>query len=80
MAVEGGKKRQAIAGASGAIEEAYRQGLAAHALKHNKVRFSYSICSKGVNHVYLVQYDPVCMEILGMGEGEGGGVLSCCLP
>lgn len=41
MTAEGGRKRQAMAGASGAIEEAYRQGLAAHALKHNKVRLDY---------------------------------------
>ena len=37
MSLEGEKKRLAMAGASGAIEEAYRQGLAAHTNRHNKV-------------------------------------------
>lgn len=70
MAVEGGRKRQAIAGASGAIEEAYRQGLAAHALKHNKVRFRLSMCGKeGYPRV-------PCTKRSDMDgtTGEGGGV------
>ncbi|CAN0425782.1 unnamed protein product [Ascophyllum nodosum] len=40
MSLEGEKKRLAMAGASGAIEEAYRQGLAAHTNRHNKVQDS----------------------------------------
>lgn len=38
MGVEGERKRLEMAGATGAIEEDYRQGLAAHATRLNKVR------------------------------------------
>lgn len=38
MGVEGERKRLAMAGATGAIEEDYRQGLTAHATRLNKVR------------------------------------------
>lgn len=38
MGAEGEKKRIAMAGATGAMEEDYRQGLAAHTAKHNKAR------------------------------------------
>lgn len=38
MSLEGERKRLAMAGATGAMEEDYRQGLAAHAARHNKVR------------------------------------------
>lgn len=37
MGMDGERKRIAMAGATGAIEEDYRQGLAAHAARHNKV-------------------------------------------
>ena len=38
MGVEGERKRLEMAGATGAIEEGYRQGLTAHATRLNKVR------------------------------------------
>ncbi|CAN0417776.1 unnamed protein product, partial [Ectocarpus fasciculatus] len=37
MGVEGERKRLAMAGATGAIEEDYRQGLTSHATRLNKV-------------------------------------------
>ncbi|CAN0144396.1 unnamed protein product, partial [Pylaiella littoralis] len=46
MGVEGEKKRLAMAGATGAIEEDYRQGLTSHATRLNKVQDSL----EGVEH------------------------------
>lgn len=43
MSVEGERNRLAMAGATGAIEEDYRQGLAAHAARHNKVFVFYHL-------------------------------------
>lgn len=37
MSIEGERNKLAMAGATGAIEEDFRQGLAAHAMRHNKV-------------------------------------------
>ncbi|CAM9743759.1 unnamed protein product, partial [Ectocarpus fasciculatus] len=46
MGVEGERKRLAMAGATGAIEEDYRQGLTSHATRLNKVQDSL----EGVEH------------------------------
>eukprot|EP00903_Cladosiphon_okamuranus_P022367 g20571.t1 len=46
MGVEGERKRLEMAGATGAIEEGYRQGLTAHATRLNKVQDSL----EGVEH------------------------------
>ena len=42
MGVDAERKRLEMAGATGAIEEAYRQGLTAHATRLNKVSYGGS--------------------------------------
>lgn len=43
MGVEGERKRLEMAGATGAIEEGYRQGLTTHATRLNKVKMSSTV-------------------------------------
>ncbi|CAM9397708.1 unnamed protein product [Ectocarpus sp. 6 AP-2014] len=49
MEVEGERKRLAMAGETGAIEEDYRQGLTSHATRLNKVQDSLEGWSTGFN-------------------------------
>ena len=58
MGVEGERKRLEMAGATGAIEEGYRQGLTSHANRLNKVRLFLLLHRSGPHHMAPLQGGP----------------------